>query len=62
MGWAVTLEGRTDPGAVMLLFDDRTEAESLAGEIRARGTQVVVRFYPPRGAGVASAPAAHRPD
>jgi hypothetical protein len=46
MSWAVTMEGRSDPGGIVLLFDDRSEAESIAHEIRTRGTSVVVRSYP----------------
>ncbi len=46
MGWAVTLEGRSDPQGIVLLIDDRAEAEILASEIRARGQLVVVRPYP----------------
>ncbi len=46
MGWAVTLEGRSDPQGIVLLIDDRSEAESLAREIRARGQRVVVVPYP----------------
>ncbi len=50
MGWAVTLEGRSDPQAIVLLIDDRSEAESIASEIRARGQRVVVLPYPAPGA------------
>jgi hypothetical protein len=46
MGWALTMEGRRDPGGAMILFDDRLEAEDLARQIRARGTRVVVKPYP----------------
>lgn len=46
MSWAVTMEGRSDPGGIVMLFDDRSEAESIAHEIRTRGTSVVVRVYP----------------
>ena len=46
MGWAVTMEGRTDPRAILLLVEEREEAESIASEIRSRGTEVVVRPYP----------------
>jgi hypothetical protein len=49
MGWAVTVEGRVDPGAIVLLIEEREEAESIAREIRSRGTKVVVRPYPVRG-------------
>ncbi|MBV9659923.1 MAG: hypothetical protein JO337_02070 [Acidimicrobiales bacterium] len=50
MSWAVTMEGRSDPGGIVLLFDDRSEAESIAHEIRTRGTSVVVKSYPGPGA------------
>jgi hypothetical protein len=45
--WAVALEGRHDPAAVLLLLDDRLEAESIASEIRRHGQPVVVRWYVP---------------
>jgi len=45
MGWAVTMEGRSDPGGIVLLLEDRAEAESIANEIRTRGTPVIVRLY-----------------
>lgn len=44
--WAVTLEGRADPGAIVFLIDEQEEAESIARELRGRGTRVVVRPYP----------------
>jgi hypothetical protein len=48
MGWAVTMEGRADPGAIVLLIAEWEEAESIASELRSRGTPVVVRPYPDR--------------
>jgi ERCC4-type nuclease len=48
MSWAVTIDGRADPGGIVVLIDEREEAESIAREIRRRGTQVVVRPYPDR--------------
>ncbi len=48
MEWAVTVEGRTGPEAIVLLLDERREAETIASEIRARGQRVVVRPYPDR--------------
>ena len=48
MGWAVAMEGRVDPGAIVLLIEEREEAESIAREICSRGTRVVVRPYPAR--------------
>lgn len=45
MGWALTVEGRSDTEAVLLLLEDRAEAESIASEIRTRGTPVVVIPY-----------------
>ena len=49
MGWAITIDGRTDPAAIVVLLDEREEAESMAAEIRRRGPRVVVRPYPDRG-------------
>ncbi len=49
MGWAITIDGRTDPAAIVVLLDEREEAESIAAEIRRRGRRVVVRPYPDRG-------------
>ncbi len=46
ISWAVTLEGRSDPGGIVFLIDEREEAESIAHELRSRGTRVVVRQYP----------------
>ena len=46
MGWAVTMEGRSDPQSIVLLIEDRAEAESIATEICNRGQRVVVRPYP----------------
>jgi hypothetical protein len=37
-----------DPGGIVLLIEEREEAESLAREIRSRGPKVVVRPYPVR--------------
>jgi hypothetical protein len=45
--WAVTVEGRDDPTAVLLLTDDRVEAESIAAEMRVHGHPVVVCWYVP---------------
>jgi hypothetical protein len=46
MGWSVIIDGRADPGGIVLLLEERNEAESIALEMRSRGTQVVVRPYP----------------
>ena len=46
MGWALTLEGRVDPAAIVLLVDDKEEAESIAQEVRQKGTRIVIRPYP----------------
>lgn len=46
MGWALTLEGRVDPAAIVLLVDDKEEAESIAQEVRRNGTRIVIRPYP----------------
>jgi hypothetical protein len=48
MGWAIVLEGRTDPSGTLLLSDDRRELENIAFEVRRRGHPVVVRPYPDR--------------
>jgi hypothetical protein len=49
MEWAVTIEGRSNPGAILVLIDERGEAESIASEIRGRGRRVVVRPHPQSG-------------
>ena len=46
MGWALTLEGRVDPAGIVLLVDDKDEAESIAQEVRRNGTRIVIRPYP----------------
>jgi ERCC4-type nuclease len=45
MGWALSMEGRDDPEAIVLLVDEREEAESIAQELRSRGVPVIVRPY-----------------
>ncbi|HWE55424.1 MAG TPA: hypothetical protein VG435_07915 [Acidimicrobiales bacterium] len=40
------MEDRSDPGGIVLLLEDRAEAESIAREICTRGTPVTVRLYP----------------
>ena len=42
----MTLEGRVDPAAIVLLVDDKEEAESIAQEVRRNGTRIVIRPYP----------------
>ena len=42
----MTMEGRIDPEGIVLLIEERDEAESIAREICSRGTAVVVRPYP----------------
>jgi hypothetical protein len=49
MEWAVTIEGRSNPGAILVLIDERGEADSIASEIRRRGRRVVVRPIHNRG-------------
>lgn len=49
MTWAVVMEGRTDLAAIVVLIDDRDEAEIIAGEICRRGPRVVVHPYPAQG-------------
>jgi hypothetical protein len=46
MAWALTLQGRADPAAIILLVDDRDEAEIIAQEVRRNGTPIVIRPYP----------------
>ncbi len=46
VSWAVAMEGRLDPAAIVLLIEERAEAESIAREMCSRGTRVVVRPYP----------------
>jgi hypothetical protein len=43
MPYAVVLNGREDVAAVLMLLDDRTEAEAIALDIRAAGHGVEVR-------------------
>ncbi len=56
MSWALTLQGRADPAAIILLVDDRDEAEIIAQEVRRNGTQVVIRPYPGQEASASSGP------
>ena len=46
MAWAVSLEGRYDPQGVLVIMAERTEAETLAVEVRRKGHRVIVRPYP----------------
>src|SRR5579862_4188204 len=50
MDWAVAVEGRTDPGGILVLLGTRSEAEIMAIELRRRGQRVAVRrhFQPDR--------------
>jgi ERCC4-type nuclease len=34
-----------DPAAIVLLVDDKEEAESIAQEVRRNGTRIVIRPY-----------------
>ena len=43
MPYAVVLDGRDDVAAVLMLLDDRAEAEVIAVEVRAAGHRVEVR-------------------
>lgn len=43
MTWAVSIEGRNDSGAILLLVETQEEAESLAEDIRKEGVRVVTR-------------------
>jgi hypothetical protein len=58
MGWALTLQGRADPAAIILLVDDRDEAEIIAQEVRRNGTPVVIRPYPGQDSSGGSRPPA----
>jgi hypothetical protein len=49
MEWAIALDGRSDAAGILLLLEDRQEAESIAIEVRRRGHRVVVRPYLDRG-------------
>jgi hypothetical protein len=48
VSWALTLEGRADPAGIILLLDDKEEAEIIAREVRRNGTPIVIRPYPSR--------------
>jgi hypothetical protein len=56
MAWALTLQGRADPAAIILLVDDRDEAEIIAQEVRRNGTEIVIRPYPGQEAVSSSRP------
>lgn len=43
MEWAVALRERSGPEGILMILPDRTQAESIAVEIRARGHDVVVK-------------------
>jgi hypothetical protein len=45
MTWAITDKGRTGRAAILLLLEDRREAESIAIELRARQQRVDVCLY-----------------
>jgi hypothetical protein len=45
------MKGRVDLGAIVLLLEERAEAESIAEEIRERGAPVEVRPYPAASGG-----------
>lgn len=46
MAWAIVVQGRTDPGRILLIIEDRREAETLAYEIRRKLTRIAVEPYP----------------
>jgi hypothetical protein len=46
--WGVTMEGREDPGGILLIIDNLDEAKSIAEELRERGVRVVVRLLEDR--------------
>jgi hypothetical protein len=41
--WKVAIEGRDDPGGILLIVEDRGEAESIAAELRERGVKAVAQ-------------------
>ncbi len=41
MGWALVMEGRTDPAAIVVVIKEREEAAIVAAEICRRGPRVV---------------------
>ena len=43
MEWAVTLTAHSGPEGILMILPDRTQAESIADEIRAKGHDVVVK-------------------
>jgi hypothetical protein len=45
--WAFVLAGKADPTAILVLLDERDEAEQIAMEMRKKGHRVEVRAYPP---------------
>lgn len=46
MPWAVVVEGRSDPGRILLIIDDKREAETLAYEIGRKGGRIGTEPYP----------------
>jgi hypothetical protein len=46
MSWALTLEGRADLAGILLLVDDRDEAEIIAREVSRKGTRIVIKPFP----------------
>lgn len=48
MAWAIVVQGRTDPGRILLIIEDRREAETLAYEIRRKLNRIAVEPYPRR--------------
>jgi hypothetical protein len=50
MEWAVVLEGQTGPESILVLLDERQEAESIATELLKKGYRVVVRLCQSPGA------------
>ena len=54
MTWALTLEGRSDRGGIVLLIDDRGEAERIATEVRLKGIAIVVKPHVSQRAALSS--------
>jgi hypothetical protein len=48
--WAIAIVGRNDPGSVLMLFAERSEAEAIASQMRGHGRRAIcVRpFYSAR--------------
>jgi hypothetical protein len=45
MEWAITEEGKTGQGSILVILDERQVADGMAREMRLRGHRVDVRPY-----------------